>query len=121
MFIVTVKNIDVDSLALPTLYGKTTLQNYNFFMSPQGAWLIFLFFLFFVGRGSHRLPHGGYRPFGTWAAARGFADAGWRGLKSPDETLSPLQGLDGPSYPAPTRNGNTCDPCRHDGQGSAIS
>ena len=30
MFIVTVKNIDVDSFALPTLYGKTTLQNYNF-------------------------------------------------------------------------------------------
>ena len=30
MFIVTVKSIDADSFALPTLYGKTTLQNYNF-------------------------------------------------------------------------------------------
>ena len=35
MFIVTVKNIDVDSFALPTLYGKTTLQKYNFSMNPQ--------------------------------------------------------------------------------------
>ena len=36
MFIVTVKSIDADSLALPTLYGKTTLQNYNFSTNPQG-------------------------------------------------------------------------------------
>ena len=36
MFIVTVKSIDADSFALPTLYGKTTLQNYNFSMNPQG-------------------------------------------------------------------------------------
>jgi len=35
MFIVTVKSIDADSFALPTLYGKTTLQNYNFSMNPQ--------------------------------------------------------------------------------------
>ena len=30
MFIVTVKSIDADSFALPTLYGKTMLQNYIF-------------------------------------------------------------------------------------------
>jgi hypothetical protein len=36
MFIVTVKSIDVDSFALPTLYGKTMLQNYNFSTNPQG-------------------------------------------------------------------------------------
>ena len=35
MFIVTVKSIDVDSFALPTLYGKTTLQKYNYFMNLQ--------------------------------------------------------------------------------------
>ena len=35
MFIVTVKSIDADSFALPTLYGKTTLQNYNFSTNPQ--------------------------------------------------------------------------------------
>ena len=35
MFIVTIKSIDADSFALPTLYGKTTLQNYNFSMNPQ--------------------------------------------------------------------------------------
>ena len=36
MFIVTVKSIDADSFALPTLYGKTTSQNYNFSTNPQG-------------------------------------------------------------------------------------
>ena len=36
MFIVTVKSIDADSLALPTLYGKTTQQSYNFSTNPQG-------------------------------------------------------------------------------------
>ena len=30
MSIVTVKSIDADSFALPTLYGKTMLQNYIF-------------------------------------------------------------------------------------------
>ena len=35
MFIVTVKNIDVDSFALPTLYGKTMLQKYNFSVNLQ--------------------------------------------------------------------------------------
>ena len=35
MFIVTVKSIDADSHALPMLYSKTTLQNYNFSMNPQ--------------------------------------------------------------------------------------
>ena len=35
MFIVTVKSIDVDSFALPTLYGKTTLQKYYFSVNPQ--------------------------------------------------------------------------------------
>ncbi len=43
MFIVTVKSIDVDSLALPTLYGKTTLQNYDFSAKPARGWQIFLF------------------------------------------------------------------------------
>ena len=43
MFIVTVKNIDVDSFALPTLYGKTTLQNYNFSVNPQEDRRIFFF------------------------------------------------------------------------------
>ena len=35
MFIVTVKNIDVDRFALPTLYGKTTPQKYNFSVNLQ--------------------------------------------------------------------------------------
>ena len=43
MYIVTVKNIDVDSFALPTLYGKTTLQKYNFSMNPQEDKLFFFF------------------------------------------------------------------------------
>ena len=43
MFIVTVKNIDVDSFALPTLYGKTTLQKYIFSVNPQEGRLFFLF------------------------------------------------------------------------------
>ena len=43
MLIVTVKNIDVDSFALPTLYGKTTLQNYNFFVNLQEDRQIFFF------------------------------------------------------------------------------
>ena len=44
MFIVTVKSIDADSLALPTLYGKTTLQNYNFSVNPQGEGAKIFFF-----------------------------------------------------------------------------
>ena len=55
MFIVTIKSIDADSFALPTLYGKTTLQNYNFSTNPQGVGCYFCFRLFFVGRGSHHL------------------------------------------------------------------
>ena len=43
MFIVTVKSIDADSFALPTLYGKTTLQNYNFSGNPQEVRWIFFF------------------------------------------------------------------------------
>ena len=43
MFIVTVKSIDADSFALPTLYGKTTLQNYNFSGNPQEDRRIFFF------------------------------------------------------------------------------
>ena len=43
MFIVTVKNIDVDSFALPTLYGKTTLQKYIFSVNPQEDRLFFFF------------------------------------------------------------------------------
>ena len=42
MFIVTVKSIDADSFALPTLYGKTTLQNYNFSVNPQVPFFLFL-------------------------------------------------------------------------------
>ena len=42
MFIVTVKNIDVDSFALPTLYGKTTLQKYNFSVNLQESSSFFL-------------------------------------------------------------------------------
>ena len=42
MFIVTVKNIDVDSFALPTLYGKTTVQKYYFSLNPQeDRWFFF--------------------------------------------------------------------------------
>ena len=43
MFIVTVKSIDADSFALPTLYGKTTLQKYNFSVNPQDSFFLFDF------------------------------------------------------------------------------
>ena len=60
MFIVTVKSIDADSFALPTLYGKTTSQNYNFSMNPQGN------VTFLVNNLSYkkinRQRHGQYKP-----------------------------------------------------------
>lgn len=53
MFIVTVKSIDADSFALPTLYGKTTLQKYNFSVNPQEDGC---FFSFLPRLSSHVMP-----------------------------------------------------------------
>ena len=84
MFIVTVKSIDADSFALPTLYGKTMLQKYDFSTNPQGVGCDFCF------------RQGLAPPALRWLSSlRDLGCAGRRGLKSPVEILSPLQGLDG--------------------------
>jgi len=56
MLIVTVKNIDADSFALPTLYGKTTLQNYKIFPNPQGGMLISCFIVVVLFITKHPKP-----------------------------------------------------------------